>query len=128
MKQAKLPGSQNNYLSKREVYLTGDIGHLLQMSQNNYLSKREVYTNCIHSAELRAAASQNNYLSKREVYTKVSTSRSKIQRVVSLKITTSQRERFISIEMREWPQKPLVSQNNYLSKREVYYDYHWISR
>ena len=43
------------------------------------------------------AESQNNYLSKREVYTKVSTSRSKIQRVVSLKITTSQRERFIKL-------------------------------
>ncbi len=39
--------SQNNYLSKREVYK--DYEGLVKsfiVSQNNYLSKREVYKNC----------------------------------------------------------------------------------
>ncbi len=37
--------SQNNYLSKREVYINSIVGQILKtkMSQNNYLSKREVY-------------------------------------------------------------------------------------
>ena len=56
--------SQNNYLSKREVYLTGDIGHLLQiLSQNNYLSKREVYDWSSDYCSSTVEESQNNYLS-----------------------------------------------------------------
>ncbi len=65
------------------------------MSQNNYLSKREVYMRGFpHRSDEILVESQNNYLSKREVY-----NGNEIERVSfrcpSLKITTSQRERFI---------------------------------
>ena len=41
--------SQNNYLSKREVYGVDYVRNLNGMvSQNNYLSKREVYLKGIH--------------------------------------------------------------------------------
>ena len=61
--------------------------------------------------------SQNNYLSKREVY--ISLIKEIAAEQKRLKITTSQRERFISIL---WHMGHVVeaSQNNYLSKREVY--------
>ena len=107
--------SQNNYLSKREVYCSLELTHQgYELSQNNYLSKREVYKECLETSQ--HTGSQNNYLSKREVY---------VMKMVlttgchSLKITTSQRERFITII---WHMGHVVeaSQNNYLSKREVY--------
>ena len=39
-----------------------------KVSQNNYLSKREVYTEMLEKTNAAKGASQNNYLSKREVY------------------------------------------------------------
>ena len=41
-----------------------------KVSQNNYLSKREVYQ-IIKEQTMERETSQNNYLSKREVYKKV---------------------------------------------------------
>ena len=60
--------SQNNYLSKREVYRFWTYARYLpKMSQNNYLSKREVYY-LLRKRISGLGLSQNNYLSKREVY------------------------------------------------------------
>ena len=61
-------------------------------SQNNYLSKREVYVIDMDTREV-VAWSQNNYLSKREVY-HISDS-TMDEMYIRLKITTSQRERFM---------------------------------
>ena len=64
------------------------------VSQNNYLSKREVYQFHKVLSVTTRAMSQNNYLSKREVYNKQYLDL--IPADKRLKITTSQRERFIS--------------------------------
>ena len=61
--------SQNNYLSKREVYEDRFYSTFdFSLSQNNYLSKREVYSSFFDYYCEEPDLSQNNYLSKREVY------------------------------------------------------------
>ena len=61
--------SQNNYLSKREVYGAKYLSSESEVvSQNNYLSKREVYLLVSMVFVPLIVLSQNNYLSKREVY------------------------------------------------------------
>ena len=86
--------SQNNYLSKREVYAAWYMESKKDASsQNNYLSKREVYISIdAETNGLWGKPSQNNYLSKREVYEDKALTQEALE---CLKITTSQRERFI---------------------------------
>ena len=91
---AQADRSQNNYLSKREVYLTlqeikGKLDNCLKITTSQ--RERFMFLNQFNSP---LTLSQNNYLSKREVYTK---SNAQLFLVLRLKITTSQRERFIRI-------------------------------
>mgnify|MGYP000732901196 CR=1 FL=1 len=49
------------------IETNGICANLEKVSQNNYLSKREVYK-AKHALNVAKLKSQNNYLSKREVY------------------------------------------------------------
>ena len=56
--------------SQRERFIKKEYDRFVQeiVSQNNYLSKREVYMLPEDAAKKGYLTSQNNYLSKREVY------------------------------------------------------------
>ena len=92
---AQADRSQNNYLSKREVYKKSLTLKYQAYRLKITTSQRERFISELCKTILyNKLKSQNNYLSKREVY-KLKLKLKLAQVKKSLKITTSQRERFI---------------------------------